>query len=222
MAKDHTVNKVRGIPDFAYIPFDRAYRLVEPLTKMGGSANTKEFYELICRKKTGWLGLEIKSARVWGLIENKKMILTGKFHKLSSSNDPNEKLEIKRESFLNIPLFKKIFEKYSDTGLPKKEELIRFLESEYNINPTYAPSVVKTLFDSMQKYFREYGKKYLPSKSEIVPKKEIETNLNDFTKKKGSISIKVISPIGNFNLEASSKEEFNKIVKIIERFLPAE
>lgn len=216
MKNDHTVNRVRGIPDFAYIPFDRAYKLVEPLTKIGGNATSKEFYELIGRNKTGWLGLEIKSARAWGLIEDKKMILSKKFYELSSSSDPNYKLEIKKNSFLNIHLFKEIFEKYSDIGLPKKEELIRFLESKYKINPTYSPSVAKTLFDSVQKYFREYGKKYPSQNNEIIPKKEIETSLNDFAKKKDSISIKVISPIGNFSLEASNKKEFDKIVKIIE------
>ena len=213
--KDHTVNKIRGILDFAYIPFDRAHKLVEPLTKLDGSATTKEFYGLIGRKKTGWIGLEIKSARVWGLVSPKGMALTETFYKISSSNDPNEKLALKRDSFLEIPLFKKIFEKYSDIGLPKKEELIRFLESEYNINPTYAPSVAKTIIDSIQKYFREYGKKYFETKNEVAEKKEIETNLNDFLKKKNSINIKITSPIGNFNLEAASKEDFEKIMKII-------
>jgi hypothetical protein len=215
MIKDHTVNKVRGIPDFAYISFEKAYKLVEPLTKKGGSATIQEFYELIKRKKTGWLGLEIKSARVWGLISEKGMSLTEKFNRISSSKDPNEKIMIKKETFLNIPLFNKIFDKYSKTGLPNKLELSNFLELEYNISPHYSPSVSKTIIDFIHNYFRDYGKKYLSHQNEIISKKEVETNLDDFFEKKKSINIKITSPVGNFDLEATNKKEFEKILKII-------
>ncbi len=214
--KDHTVNKVRGIPDFSYIPFDRAYRLAENLTRVDGSATMREFCELIGRKKTGWLGLEVKSMRVWGLISGYgKMNLTEKFHKISSSRGPDEKLKIKRRAFISIPLFKKIFEEYSSSGLPKKSELSKFLESEYKINPIYSPSVAKTIIDSIQKYFKEYGKNYIKPNESTSLRKEFETSLDDFTVKKNSINIKITSPIGNFNLEAANKDEFEKILKII-------
>ncbi len=213
--KSHTVNAVRGIPDFSYISFDKAYKLAENLVKVDGSATMKEFCELIGRKKTGWLGLEVKSMRVWGLISGKgKMNLTEKFYKISSSKDPHEKLMIKREAFMNISLFKQIFEKYFNTRLPKKPELSIFLESEYNINPTYSSYVAKIILDSIQMYFREYGKNYVKSNENSL-KKETETSLNNFFGKKNSIHIKIESPIGNFNLEATNKEEFGKILKII-------
>lgn len=216
MVKDHTVNKVRGIIDFAYIPFEKAYRLVEPLTKVDGSADVKKFYELINREKTGWLGLEIKSARVWGLIESKKMILTKKFYKLSSSNDPNEKLEIKRKSFLNVPLFKKVFEKYSKFGLPRKNELIIFLESEDNINPTYSPSVAKTIIDSINKYFKEYG--INPTKVgqglfTATMKKEDESL--PFDRREGIMNIKVTSSKGTFNINVINKDGIEIAQKLI-------
>lgn len=217
MKDSHKVNKLRGIPDFSYISFDRAYKLAENLLKKGGSATIKEFYDLIGRKKTGWLGLEIKSMKVWGLVvsEKKMMKLTDRFYKISSSNESEKKLMIKREAFLNIPLFKRIFEKYSNKGLPKKSELSEFLESEYNVNATYSPSVANAIIDSIQKYFREYGSNYIKFQHENTIKKEVETNLNDFTGRKDSINIKVTSPIGNLNLEASNREEFEKILKII-------
>ena len=214
--KKHTVNALRGIPDFSYIPFDKAYRLAQNLVKLGGSATMPEFCELIGRKKTGWLGLEVKSMRVWGLVSGKgTMSITNKFSKISSSRDPNEKLAIKKGSFLNIPLFKKIFEKYSNVGLPKKPELSKFLESEYKINPIYSPSVAKTIIDSIQKYFKEYGKNYIKQNESTSLRKEVETSLDDFATKKSSINIKITSPIGNFNLEATNKEGFEKILKVI-------
>lgn len=213
MKNDHTINKVKGIPEFAYIPFDEAYKFAENLTRINKPIPKKEFYGLIGRKKTGWLGLEVKSIGVWDLVSGKKMNLTERFHKISSSRDPEEKLRLKKEAFLNIPLFKIIFEKYFHTGLPKKSELSRFLESEYKINPTYSPAVVKTIIDSIEKYFKEYGKSYV--KDENILKRETEKSLNDFSEKKNLINIKITSPIGNFNLEAASKKEFEKIMKII-------
>jgi len=154
--------------------------------------------------------------RVWGLISGKgKMHLSKRFYKISSSKDPDEKLKIKRKAFMNIPLFKQILQKYPNLKLLEKLELSKILESEYNINPTYSSSVAKTIIDSIQKYFREYEKNYLSPQNENISKKEMETSLNDFTEKKNLINIKITSPIGNFNLEAANKEEFEKILKII-------
>ncbi len=215
MAKKHIVNAAKGILNFSYIPFDRAYKLAENFVKKGGSLTRPELSELIGRNKTGWLGLEIKSMRVWGLISGKgKMSLTKRFHKISSSKDPNEKLKIKRKAFMSIPLFKQVFQKYSNSKLPEKLELSRILELEYRINPTYSSNVSETIIDSIQKYFRDYGNKYVSPTIEIAPKKEVE-DLGQFLKKKDSINIKITSPIGNFNLEATNKEEFEKIIKII-------
>jgi len=213
--KDHKVNASRGIPNFAYIPFGEAYKLARILEKLGGSGTIREFCELIGRKKTGWLGLQVKSIRAWGLISGKgKMDLTKRFYEISLSRDPKEKLMLKREAFKEIPLFKQIFEKYFNIGLPKKSELLTLLKEEYKINPLYAPSVSKTIIDSIQKYFKEYGKNYLDPLKDYT-KKEIEPDLRKFFVKNNSINMKITSPIGNFDLEAANKEEFEKIIKII-------
>ena len=215
--KDHTVNKVRGIPDFAYIPFDKAYRLAENLLKSGSYATLKEFYELIGRNKTGWLGLEIKSMKVWGLVvsEKRKMKLTKQFYKISSSTDPDEKLRIKRGAFLNIPLFREVFEKYKAKELPKKTGLSKFLEEEYGINPSYSPTVAKTFIDSIHRYFKEFGKEKQISENKPIQIRKVEENLSNDLGKKNSVNIKINSPIGNFNLEATNKEEFEKVMRII-------
>jgi hypothetical protein len=155
--------------------------------------------------------------KIWGLVisEKRSLRLSDRFNKIFSSKDPNEKLIIKREAFLNIPLFKKVFDEYLNKGLPKKLELMNYLENEYKINPTYSSSVSGTIIDSIQKYFKEYGNNSLKTQEEVIGRKEIETHLLDFAPKNNSINIKITSPIGNFNLEATNKEELEKILKII-------
>ena len=142
------------------------------------------------------------------------MILTEKFYRIHSSRDSEEKLALKKESFLEISLFKKIYDKYVNDGLPRKQELISFLQSEYKINTTYSPSVATTIIDSIQKYFKEYGINHSKNNSDDK-KREIESDLKEFLVKKNTINIKINSPIGNFDLEATNKEEFEKVIKII-------
>jgi hypothetical protein len=214
--KDHAINAFKGIPNFSYISFDRAYQLAENFLKIGGSGTMKDLCEMFGLKyKTGWLGLEIKSLRVWGLISGKgKMSLSERFYKIAESKDPNEKLLIKGIAFLEIPLFRIIFDRYSKIGLPSKKELCKILESEYKISQRYSSYISHAILDSISKYFKEYGKNVVNS-LEIKIGKERETNLDEFTQKKDFVNIKINSPLGNFNLEATNKDEFEKIIKII-------
>lgn len=220
MENNHTVNKARGIPDFAYVSFDRAYHLAETLLKIGGSGTMKDLCEIFGLKyKTGWLGLEIKSVRVWGLISGKgKMNLTERFYNITESIDPNEKLLIKRKAFLEIPLFKLIFDTYSKSGLPHKKELRKILESDYKISQRYSSYVANVIIESISKYFKEYGinlTKTEQSPYTLILKKEVETKLSDFDRKKSIMNIKITSTKGSFNLDVVNKDGIGIAQKLI-------
>lgn len=142
------------------------------------------------------------------------MCLTERFYKLVNSEDPNELLLIKGNAFLEIPLFKIIFDRYSKTGLPPKTKLVETLEGDYKISSRYSSQVANSIIDSISKYFKRYG--------ETIPSQEGEAgmggkvnNIKNLDKKIEIVNIRINSPIGNFNLEATNREEFEKVMKII-------
>ena len=206
--------------EFPYISFDEAFKLAENMKKLGGVATIRELGSAIGRKKTGWFGLQVASMRRWGLVSGQgKMKLTDVFQRIASPRSPNDDLKAKQEAFMEIPLFKEIFEKYSKHGLPEEPYLSNVLQSDYLLKPRYAVLVSGIIREFISKYFSGYGTNQfeeMSSSSDILDPNEGVRGLKNILSVKKNIypiNIHIISPIGNFNLKASNKTDFGDLVQ---------
>lgn len=211
MKNDHTVNSNKGIPEFAYISFEDALNIAKTINQLKSPFTFRDISNLTGRKKTGWFGLQIASLKRWGLLTGRgEMKLTDGFRKVLYSKNSLEIINIKKEAFMNIGLFKEIFDKYYKKGLLDINQLTNVLESEYKINKTYAPLVAKVINFSISEYFQGYNISKL-NDNLIIKNKTNE--IDNIHIKNVSFSVNIISPVGKFIFEASNKSEAKELMK---------
>lgn len=198
----------RGKLSFPHISLDEALVVAKKIHELGGFATTSLLGDAL-DKKGGWLAGYIASAKRYGLIEGYgKLKLTELAKKIISPTYEGEEIAAKKEAFLMVELFSKIYSRFK--GKYPEENLFRnILIRNYGIkNRKEATKLINIIIKETENLLQS-------SNGEIETEEPNEKNL-DMGKPDGfseKISIIIKAPGINHPFYAKDREEFEKIVK---------
>lgn len=209
------------ISEYPYISFDESLELADKIKAAGGRVDKKQMQEIL-KKKGGWLAIQVSSLRRWGLIEGRgESKLTELYKRIRTPEVEGDDSFAKQEAFLNIPLFKTIYEDYKEHGLPQEPYFTNKLKNKYGLsgrNPSLVASIIR---DFISKYFPKYGS----TTSELVVKvdeakspKTIDkvSNLKDEKLLEGSFPITILTKdTPPFKWDIKSEADFAVIDAIL-------
>lgn len=128
------------IASYPLSTFVKALELAKAVDSLGDNCAHATCATKLDKKLSGGFTDLISSAVKYGLVTNKKTMLTltksYKDHKLSYT--PEEEQAHLRKLFLNPPLFQEIYTKYNSVGLPYPEVLEKALVREFGVPDKFA------------------------------------------------------------------------------------
>lgn len=93
----------------------------------------------------------VSSAKMFGLIEDtddRKLRVSARGRRAVAPITPTDGQNARVEAFLNVDLFKRVFDRYNGTTLPEQIGLKNLLEHEYRVVPDRVAPTVRILLDS--------------------------------------------------------------------------
>jgi len=103
--------------------------------------------------KSGAFITRIAAARLFGLIENRERFVapTALAHKIMMPERPGDEDVMARfDAFLNVPLYRNLYERYKPTQLPPEMGLRNAMETHYGIPRGRTQLVYRVLMDSAE------------------------------------------------------------------------
>ncbi|MCH8945822.1 MAG: hypothetical protein IIA85_02775 [Nanoarchaeota archaeon] len=198
----------RGKLSFPHISLDEAIIVAKKVHELGGFATIPLLGDAL-NKKGGWLAGYISSAKRYGLIEGYGQLnLTELAKRIISPTYEGEELAAKKEAFLMVELFSKIYYRFKGK-YPDENLFINILIRNYGIkNRKEAIKLINIIRKETENLLQS-------SNGEIETEEPNEKNL-DMGKPDGfseKISIIIKAPNVNYPFYAKNKEEFEDIVK---------
>lgn len=172
--------KQKKKPEYSHpvISFDDSLGYAHKIKAAGGIAK-KELLEKIFGNKGGWLALQIGSLIKWGLIVGRgEYKLTDDYKYITNPIEEDGAAKTAQKIFLNIPLFKEIYEKYKDHGLPQEPYLTNTLRNEFGLTGRNPKLVANIIREFVSKYFEGHEVNNLGIEESNTPK-TTEQKLNE-------------------------------------------
>jgi hypothetical protein len=121
----------------------RSLEIAKAVNELGGSCSPAICADHLEKKISGSFNSQISAANKFGLITSKKgmLFITDLYKRLDLAYDQLEQTEILRTAFFNIPLFKKLYERFKDGKLPR-QMLDKILIREFDVPKNVASRVV--------------------------------------------------------------------------------
>lgn len=199
-----------------YISFDEALEIANKIKDMG-KPSTDALAKALGDSNAGWFRLKIASIRRWGLADGwGDLSVTQHYKDILNEKKPNHASEVKRELFLNIPLFKDIYETYKDNGLPQEPYLTNAIGDKYNLkgrNPNLVANIAR---DFISKYFPNYGREEHnePEMSSSKPE-TIKSSIEKLSIHEGDFPIQIITRDNTFKWDVKEEVDWTVIDSVI-------
>jgi len=155
--------------DYAYLPFNSALDVALAIVdKLGGKVKNFKTLEEATGVRGGGLRGRVFNAKKYGLIEGRgEMRPTELSMRIIKPKNEEEGYLAMRESILNIPLFKELYQRYK-ANIPENEEFFKnALEREYSI-PT---NISSRVLNAIKKNFELLKSLNLPTEGELILEK---------------------------------------------------
>lgn len=134
--------------DYPHASITKSIELAEAVYALGGTSSIEMCAEQMGRKVGGGFNSIVSAATKFGMITKTRgqLAITELFKDYHLGYSNEEKSEILRSSFLHVPLFHEIYERFKNQILPIKI-LDRLLIREFNVNQQDASRVSKYFID---------------------------------------------------------------------------
>jgi len=217
-------NQNEGKWEHPYISFEEAMSMADKIKEMG-KPSVNQFADALKFKNAGFFRLRVASLRRWGLCEGRgELSITQAYKDISSEKRPGHALEVKRELFLNIPLFQNVFTKYKDSGLPQEPYLTNAIKDSYNLsgrNPNLVANIVRGF---ISEYFPRFGEEnYLATEGKHEKTEKHKGKQSDQGAQpssapsllKGNFPILIVTKDDKFQWDVKSEVDWNVVDSVI-------
>lgn len=139
----------RSTISFPYAPLLEGERIAQTLQDYGGSATPEGVAKVLGQKSgSGAFRQKLSAARIFGLISTRPGQVS--LSRLGRAViDPEKQAGARVEAFLNVPLYKTIFDKYQGDLLPPTQALEREIVG-LGVSPKQAPTARQVMFRSAE------------------------------------------------------------------------
>lgn len=205
--------------DHPYISFDEAMEIANKIKEMG-KPTADALAKALGDKNAGWFRFKVASVRRWGLADGwGDMGVTQAYKDIVNEKRVNQSQEVKRELFMNIPLFNEIYETYKENGLPQEPYFTNALADKYGLkgrNPNLIANIVR---DFITKAIPSYGREEIqePEKksgsfSGNNTKSPVGAVLSDAP---GEFPIQILTKEEHFNWDVKNEVDWNVVDSVI-------
>ena len=120
-----------------------ALKLAETVSSLGGKCSVETCAESMKRKVSGAFAALVNAAVKYGLVTSKsgELAVTEQFNRYRLAYDEEEKRELLRQAFLNVPLFSQVFTQFRNGELPPGDILTKILIREFEVNENLASAL---------------------------------------------------------------------------------
>ena len=120
-----------------------ALKLAEAVASLGGKCSVETCAESMKKKVSGAFAALVSAAVKYGLVTSKsgQLAVTEQFNKYRLAYDEEEKRELLRQAFLNVPLFSQVFTRFRNGKLPPGDILTKILIREFGVNENRASAI---------------------------------------------------------------------------------
>jgi len=148
-----------------------------------GKATPDQLAKALGVSNAGWFRLKVASVKRWGLAEGHgELQVTQAYKDIKQEKKPNQALEVKRNLFFSIPMFKQIYEEYMTIGLPQEPYLTNAIADKFRLtgrNPNLVSNIIR---EFINEYFPKYGNDDTPisnppMKSPVIPEVSHEATI---------------------------------------------
>ena len=146
---------------FPSFDLDTSIKVAEAIrNQAGGSTDRAHLASFLNYKtaKSGAFNSRLAAARLFGVMEGhgNDLSVTALGEQIVAPTYPEGAKAARVEAFLNVPLFRKVYEFFEDRQLPPESGLQNHLQNEHGIPRTQTQRVLRILLDSAeQAYFFE-------------------------------------------------------------------
>ena len=120
-----------------------ALKLAEAVASLGGKCSVETCAEGMKKKVSGAFTALVSAAVKYGIVTSKsgQLAVTEQFNKYRLAYDEEEKRELLRQAFLNVPLFSQVFTRFRNGKLPPGDILTKILIREFGVNENRASAI---------------------------------------------------------------------------------
>ncbi|MBA3343005.1 MAG: hypothetical protein H0T48_14380 [Gemmatimonadaceae bacterium] len=148
---------------FPYYNLDDSIKVAKVIYENGGASDRVQLATLLGYKSVanGSFLTRVSAARMFGLIEQdgNKLRVSERGMKIVAEVDPGDADRAKVEAFLDIELFRKVFEEYNGRPLPPDVGLRNLLEQTHSVVKDRVVPTIRIMLDSAEQagFFRVAG-----------------------------------------------------------------
>ena len=204
-----------------------ALKLAEAVASLGGKCSVETCAESMKKKVSGAFAALVSAAVKYGLVTSKsgQLAVTEQFNKYRLAYDEEEKRELLRQAFLNVPLFSQVFTRFRNGKLPPGDILTKILIREFGVNENRASAIHQYFIEGATEsgLLTEDGKFV---ESDAAEREVEQTPVHDDAEvaTDGEFSITIAGPGLNSTLVIREPEDLlivNAILQKVERKLEA-
>lgn len=145
----------KSATQYPYFDLDDSVAVAKAVHERGGGTCTRDLaaaalgYSTV---KSGAFLSRIYAAKQFGLIEidGDTISVTDRATNILHPVMDSDAVVAKRDAFLAVPLFQKVYEKFKGSGLPHEQGLQNLLKNEYKIVPDRIKPAMRVMLDSAE------------------------------------------------------------------------
>ncbi len=149
------VRRVTRGKKFPRFPLEEAIKIARRVRELGGKGVTLELLARAEQKseKSGHFRKKVAAAKFFGLLgkNNEGYFLTELGKKILSPMSEEEEREALKEAFLNVPMFRAVYNQYLEMGggkLPERRIVENLFERKFGVHPTSKAEAYKVFVES--------------------------------------------------------------------------
>ncbi|MCY3782620.1 MAG: hypothetical protein OXG79_02420 [Chloroflexi bacterium] len=140
---------------FPAFDLDSSIRVAEAIRNEGGGRTNRDHlasFLLYKSSKSGTFNMRLAAARLFGVIEGRgnDLSTTPLGERVVAPTYPQDAKAARVEAFLNIPIFRKVYEQFKGMQLPPDSGMQNHLRNEHGIPDAQTQKVLRILMDSAE------------------------------------------------------------------------
>lgn len=166
--------------------FNAAFQIAKTVEMDGNGSLTEESLAIALELSVKSSGFKLKTltARQFGLLTKSGTIIstTPLTKAMVRPTRPGEDVEARVQSFLNIPLFEAVAQKYRGSTMPASDVLRNILVRQFDVDPTRAAPAERVLLDSAREaglLIDQGGKQYLSLDANVLAQRGAHTPIEN-------------------------------------------
>ncbi len=197
--------------EFPALSFDETFEIATKIKSMGGVVTSRQLCQALNQKPGGWFAMQLSSLRRWGLVEGRgELRLTSLFKRMVAPQKPNDDVDARLDSFLGIPFFKKLYEKYRDHGLPEDPFFTNTLKDTYGLSGRNPALVARIVRDFITKYVPNFGKANV-ERTKIPEANDQSLPVQQNEAQEGEFPVKIVSPERTFTWDIKNELDWQVV-----------